>query len=215
VKPTSNYLKWITYGECEKNESTHFEIKINKRKILSKVSNFFDGSEKFSSDYDPETETYIKKGSKKVSNIKYDKSNRDEQKHGCIKDVYDAIVKDMVDTDDEYDDLMNYFRHTRVELRFLKPAVSTRQSSLDLNSELSYGKLLDYIKKEIKKITIFILKPDVSTDDYLDLYKKRLKEVNTTCKLTSDNFGKILEATADEWNDFENKMNFLKAQFIK
>jgi hypothetical protein len=218
IKKTSSFLNKVNYGRCEKSESSHFEIKINDRKILSKIMRFFDKSSKtftYSSDYDPETDIHIKRGSQKVSNIKYNKSERDEYKHGCVQDVYNGIIEDISDTDDEHDDLMDCFRHTRVEFRFYQPAVSTRQDPLDLNSESSYDKLLGYIKKEIEKMTIFILKPDISTDDYLDLYKKRLKKVSVTKPLTQDDYGRILEVTGDEWNDFENKVNFLKSQLIK
>ena len=215
VKPTSHYLNKVNYGKCEEDESSHFEIKINDREILYKISDFFDGSETFSSDYDHETGTYISLGRKKVSNIKYDKSKRDEYKHGCVQDVYNAIIEDMADTGEEHDDLMEHFKHTRVELRFLKPCVTTTQKNpLNLNSESSYGELLDCIKKEIKKITIFILKPDISTDDYLNLYKKRLKKVNTTDPITPSDYGRILEVTPDAWNDFENQIDVLKSKFI-
>lgn len=214
VKPTSHYLNKVNYGKCEEDESSHFEIKINDRKILYKISDFFDGSETFSSDYDHETETHIKKGSKKVSNIKYDKSKRDEDKHGCVQDEYNAIIEEMADTGDEHDDLIDDFKHTRVELRFFRPAVSTRETPLHINSESSYGELLDCIKKEIKKMTIFILKPDISIDDYIDLYKKRLKKVSVTKALTSSDYGRILEVTPDAWNDFENQIDVLKSKFI-
>jgi hypothetical protein len=215
VKQEAPFLNWINYSRCEKGESSHFEIKINDRKTLYKIIDLFDGCEKYSSDYDPEEDIFVRRGKKKVSIIKYNKSKRDEDKHGCVQDVYNGIIKDISDTDDEYDDLMDCFRHTRVEFRFYQPAVSTRQDPLDLNSESSYDKLLCYIKKEIEKMTIFILKPDISTDDYLDLYKKRLKKVSVTKPLTPDDYGRILEVTGDEWNDFENKVNFLKSQFIK
>ncbi|MCX7075484.1 MAG: hypothetical protein NTZ45_01735 [Methylococcales bacterium] len=214
VKPTSHYLNKVNYGKCEEDESSHFEIKINDREILYKISDFFDGSETFSSDYDHETETHIKKGSKKVSNIKYDKSKRDEDKHGCVQDVYNAIIKDMADTGEEHDDLIDDFKHTRVELRFFRPAVSTRETPLVINSESSYGELLDCIKKEIEKMTIFILKPDISTDDYLDVYKKRFKKVTVTRAITSSDYGRTLEVTPDAWNDFENQIDVLKSKFI-
>lgn len=218
VKQTSSFLDKVNYGLCEKSESTHFEIKINKLKILCKILSFFDKSERkkfYSSDYDHETDIHITRGSQKVSNIKYDKSKRDEEKHGCVQDVYNAIIEDMADTDDEYDDLLEYLKHTRVELRFFRPAVSSRQNPLDLNLESSYDELLKCIKDEIEKMTIFILTPDISTDDYVNLYKKRLKKVSVTKRLTPDDYGRILEITDEEWNNFENKINDLKSQFIK
>lgn len=214
VKQEPQFLNWINYSRCEKNESSHFEIKINDRKILYKIMNLFEGCEKYSSDYDPEEDIYVKRGKKKVSIIKYDKSKRDEDKHGCVQDMYNAIIKDMADTDDEHDDLLEYLKHTRVELRFFRPAVSSRQNPLDLNLESSYGELLKCIKNEIEKMTIFIIKPDISTDDYLNLYKKRLKKVSVTMRLTPDDYGRILEITDDEWNNFENKINYLKSKFI-
>jgi len=105
-------------------------------------------------------------------------------------------------------------QHTRVELRFFRPAVSTRETPLHINSESSYGELLDCIKKEIKKMTIFILKPDISTDDYLDVYKKRFKKVTVTRAITSSDYGRTLEVTPDAWNDFENQIDVLKSKFI-
>lgn len=216
IKQTSSFFDKVNYGRCEKSESSHFEIKINDRKILSKIMRFFDKSSKtftYSSDYNPETEIHIKRGSQKVSNIKYNKSERDEDKHGC--DVHNGIIEDISDNDDEHDDLMEYFKHTRVELRFFRPAVSSRQNPLDLNLESSYGELLQCIKKEIEKMSIFILKPDISTDDYVNLYKKRLKKVSVTRRLTPDDYGRILEITDDEWKNFENKINDVKSQFIK
>lgn len=214
VKQEPPFLNWINYSRCEKSESSHFEIKINDRKLLYKIMNLFEGCEKYSSDYDPEEDIHVKRGRKKVSIIKYDKSKRDEDKHRCVQNMYNAIIKDMADTDDEHDDLMEYLKHTRVELRFFRPAVSSRQNPLDLNLESSYGELLKCIKNEIEKMTIFIIKPDISTDDYLNLYKKRLKKVSVTRRLTPDDYGRILEITDDEWNNFENKINDLKSKFI-
>ena len=216
---------WVNYGLCEKDESSHFEIKINDRKILYRISDFFDGSEKFSSEYDHETDTYIHKGSKKVSNIKYDKSKRDEEKHGCIiQDVYKTIIEEIADTDDEYDDLMEHFKHTRIESRLLKPGITSKEKNpLDLTLESSYDKLLNYIKRKIEKEIgiIFILKPDISTDDYLNLYKERLKKVNIINikydffkEKTSESYGRILEISLDAWNDFENQIDVLKSKFI-
>jgi hypothetical protein len=221
VKITSQhlYLNRVNYGECEKDESSHFEIKINDRKIYNRILNLFDGTPTFSSDYDHETDIYIKLGAKKVSIIKYDKSKRDKDKKRDVQGVYNATIKEIADTDDEHDDLMEHFKHTRVELQFFKPCVtSTQKKLLNINSESSYGELLDCIKKEIKKMTIFILKPDISTNDYLDLYKKRLNQSNGTKRtrlieqLTSS--GRILEVTPDAWNDFENQIDVLKSKFI-
>lgn len=221
VKITSQhlYLNRVNYGECEKDESSHFEIKINDRKIYNRILNLFDGTPTFSSDYDHETDIYIKLGAKKVSIIKYDKSKRDKDKKRDVQGVYNATIKEIADTDDEHDDLMEHFKHTRVELQFFKPCVTPTQTKLlNINSESSYGQLLDCIKKEIKKMTIFILKPDISTNDYLDLYKKRLNQSNGTKRtrlieqLTSS--GRILEVTPDAWNDFENQIDVLKSKFI-
>ena len=217
VKLTSHFLNKVNYGECDIEESSHFEIKINDRKILCRISDFFDGTETFGSDYDHENEINIKNGTKKVSNIKYDKSKKDKEKYGCMNNAYQAIIKEIADTNDEYNDLMKHFQHTRVESRFFKPCVtSTQKKPLDINLESSYDKLFNEIKKEIGKMTIFILKPDtdISIDDYVDSYKKRLEKVNATRAITSSDYGKILEVTSDRWNDFENQINFLKSKFI-
>ena len=219
VKITSQFLNWFSYGKCEEDESSHFEMRINDRKIYNRILNLFDGTPTFSSGYDHETDIYIKLGSKKVSIIKYDKSKRDEDEDRDVQNVYKAIIEEIADTDDEYNDLMENFQHTRVELRFLKPCVTTTQKKLlNINSESSYDQLLDRIKKEIKKMTIFILKPDISTDDYFNLYKERLNESNPTKrrklseKITSS--GRILEVTPDVWSDFENQIDVLKSKFI-
>jgi hypothetical protein len=112
IKSQYAYLNRVNYGECEEDESSHFEIKINDRKIYNRVLNVLDGDPTFSSDHDHETDIYIHKGSKKVSVIKYDKSKRDEDKHGCMQDVYNAIIEDIADTDDEYDDVTNGVKMT-------------------------------------------------------------------------------------------------------
>jgi hypothetical protein len=221
------YYRWVkltsydigtgrfSYSKCEENESSHFEIKINDSKIYSEIRKLFNKTETYSSNYNHEKQTHIKIGAKKVSNIKYNKSKKDKEYHGCMNDKYKAIIEEMADTDDEYNDLMEHFQHTRVELRFLKPCVtSTQKKLLNINLESSYGELLDLIKKEIEKMTIFILKPDISIDDYVDSYKKRLKKVSATYAITSNDYGKILEVTPDVWSDFENQINVLKSKFI-
>jgi len=210
VKPTSQYHNRVNYGPCEKSESSHFEIKINNRKILYNISDIFDGSETFDSDYDHETKTYINKGKKKLSIIKYDKSKRDIKKHICMDDVYGSLIEEIADSDYEHDDLMNSFKHSRVELRFHQPAVTARQDPLDLNTDTDYDTLFKTIKKEIKKLSIFILKPEVSTDDYLDLYRQRLKKVNTVKQITPDEYGRIIGVN---WDNLDKQIKTLKDFF--
>lgn len=212
VKSTSQYQNRVNYGPCEESESTHFEIKINNRRILYRISDFFDGSEAFSSDYDHETETHIRRGTKKVSKIKYDKSKRDEERHGCVQEVYNAIIEEISDNDDEQTELMDTFKHSRVELRFHRPGVTTRENPLCLNTESNYERLFHAIEKEIKKLSIFILKPGVSTDDYLNIYKERLKKVNSVKPITPDEYGRIIGVN---WNNLDNQINALKLFFIK
>jgi len=212
VKQISKYHKWITYGQCEKSESSHFEIKVNKRRILYRISDFFDGSETFDSDYDHETETHIGKGTKKVSKKKYDKSKKDKEMHECVQDVYNSLIEEIAENEDEHGDLMNSFKHTRFELSFFQPGVSQRQKPLDLNTDTDYDKLIQAIEKEIKKTSIFILKPGVSTDDYLDLYRQRLRKVNTVKPITPDEYGRKL---AVEWKDLENQKQMIKSFFVK
>ena len=218
VKPTSVFLQRINYGQCEKKESTHFEIKINKRKFLYTIARYFDGSETFDSEYDHETQTHMSRQSKKVSHISYDKSGRDEEKHGPMMDIYMDIVKEIAESDDEHNDLMDFvdnFPHTRFESRFLQPGVTTKQKPLELNKGSNFELLLPYFKKHIEKHTIFILKPGVSTDDYLNIYKERLKKVNAVKPITSSDFGKVIGLNLDNWNNLDNQINTLKSFFIK
>ena len=205
------YYRWVEasddgYGEvykpCEKENHTHYEIKINDRKLYYKISKLFDGTEAFSSDYDPDTETNISRKPKQVSKIKYDKYARDLKKHGreLMDKVYNKLIDEIAENQTEHDELKKTIRgsHTRVEDRFHKPSVKQRDKhTLNLRNETSYDTLTQTIKDEIKKISIFILKPEVSTDAYLDLYKQRLKKVNTCEKLTPDEYGRILEVDLD------------------
>jgi hypothetical protein len=192
----------VAYRQCEQVCSTHFEIKINKRKLYYKISKLFDGTETFSSEYDHETETNIRRKPKKVSIINYDKFARDLKKHGSayMDEVNNTLIEEIAENEAEHEDLKKTFRdsHSRVEYRFHKPAVTQRQKkSLDLNTETAYEDLFQTIEEEVKKISIFILKPDVSAEDYLDLYRQRLKKVNACEQITPDEYGRILEVNLD------------------
>jgi hypothetical protein len=184
------YYRWVEasddgYGEvykpCEKEDHTHYEIKINDRKLYYKISKLFDGTEAFSSDYDPDTETNISRKPKQVSKIKYDKYSRDLKKHGgeLMDNFYNKLIDEIAENQTEHDELKKTIRgsHTRVEDRFHRPAVKQRDKhTLDLRNKTSYDTLTQTIKDEIKKISIFILKPEVSTDEYLDLYIRNRSE---------------------------------------
>lgn len=220
VKEKFNYMNMINYSECEKNESSHFQIKINDRKIYHQIRKLFDGNETYSSDCEDKSKIHIKIGSQKISNIKYDKSKRDEVKKRDVKNVYKVIIKEIADTNNEYNDLIENFPHTRVESRFSQPSVSARADSLNISLESSYEKLLDSIKKEIEKMTIFIVKPDISADEYLRLHKELLnrkygsKRIQLREQMLSSDYGRILEVSSDAWNDFENQINNLKSKFV-
>ena len=211
VKPESSYFNRINYSECEEYESSHLQIKINKRKVYNRIMNLFDGAGKFNTDHNYKTDIYIKLGRKNLSIIKYNKFERDAENDRDVQDVYKEIIEKMTDTKEECDDFN--FSHTRVEIRLLKPDAKNGVL-LDLNSELRYGELLKCIKKEIEKISIFILKPDISTDNYLNLYKNRLKKVSITKPLIPDDFGRLLEISSNEWVNLDNQINFLKSKFI-
>ncbi len=135
--------------------------------------------------------------------------------------MYKAIIEEIADTDDEYNDLMENFQHTRVESRFFQPCVTKTQTKpLNINSESSYDKLLDIIKEEIEKMTIFIVKPDISADEYLRLHKELLnrkygsKRIQLRGQLLSNDYGRILEVSSEAWDDFENQIDVLKSKFI-
>jgi hypothetical protein len=222
VNVQSIYTNIVNYAECEENESSHFQIKINDLKIYCQIRKLFDGTETYSSDCEDKTKIHIKTGSKKISNIKYDKSKRDKDKKRDVQGVYKAIIEEIADIDDEYNDLMEHFQHTRVESRFFQPCVTKTQTKpLNINSESSYDKLLDIIKEEIEKMTIFIVKPDISADEYLRLHKDLLNKKYGSKRIQlreqiilSNDYGRILEVTPDAWNDFENQIDVLKSKFI-
>ena len=218
------YYRWVKasddgYGEvyklCEKAEHTHYEIKINNRKLYYKISKLFDGTEAFSSDYDPDTDTHIGRKPKQVSIIKYDKFAREIKKHGreVMEKAYNILIEEIAENEAEYEELKKTFKdsHSRVEYRFHKPAVKQRdRHTLDLSTEHSYETLIQTIKDEVNKISIFILKPEVSTKDYLNLYKQRLRKVNTCEQITPDEYGRILEVN---WDILDKQIATLKEFF--
>ena len=69
-------------------------------------------------------------------------------------------------------------------------------------------------------MTIFIVKPDISADEYLRLHKELLnkkygsKRIQLRGQLLSNDYGRILEVSSEAWDDFENQIDVLKSKFI-
>lgn len=222
VKQTSCYMDRINYGQCEKSESTHCEIKVNKRKVFFAVAKNFDGSASYSVEYDHENDIHLGRQPRKISHIKYNKSLKDSEKsedNVPMKEIYTTIIKEIAaDNDDEHHALMKYvenFPHTRFESIFIKPGVTTKQNSLDLEEGSNFDLLLPYFKKNIEKHNIFILRPFVSPDEYLKVYEDRLEKVSAVRPIISDKYGKIIGLNETNWDDLAKQIENLKLFFVK
>ena len=206
------YTIFSNYEQCNKQKATHLEIRIKDRKLYYKTYSMIEKSGVkigFNSEIDSDEDIRISKNRNSVSIIKYDKTYKDtldeSYEDDYITNYYDSITKLYSKNDNEFDEIRENLKHTRIEIRLYYGG----NKALNINGNW-FDILHNDLLKQISKLQINIFNPISETKRYLQENSKINKNRDKQYPIKIKCFGKSLDTST---NDVYNSLIDLKVCF--
>ena len=209
-----------SFAECEEEDATNIQLKINDKNLFHEVKRLFKGKEIWSYEFDETEDIKLSKSTPKSTWIFYDKTRRDidgGKDDESEKYTYENIRMEYANNDEDLaEELSNGWRHSRIELRLTNPGVPRQKKPLDPTEETTYPKIFTELERRIKPITIVLIKPNVTNGVYISHCREMQKGQDKPKQIKPNPYqhGKTLKPI--EFTDaMRNELEMIKSFFVK
>ena len=209
-----------SFSECEQEEATHVQLKINDKNLFYEVKKLFKGKENWSYDFDETEDIKLSKSTPKSTWITYDKTQRDidgGKYDESEEHTHDKIRLEYANGDEELAEILSHgWRQSRIELRITNPAVSRGKQPLDPTEETTYPKILSDLEKRIKPLTIVLIRQDVANGVYINHCRDMQKGKDKPKQVEPNQYqhGKTLKPI-DFTDSIKSELDIIKSFFVR